>query len=107
MIEHFILNDKREVVSVPDLIEWAKWFEGGGRVARIVKQEQVGKYWISTVFLALDHSFGRGEPILWETLVFLDQICGEEVHGDRCSGSWGDAQKMHADTVALVKGWPQ
>ena len=25
---------------------------------------------VSTVFLGIDHSFGEGPPILWETMIF-------------------------------------
>ena len=32
---------------------------------------------MSTVFLGLDHNFGGGTPILWETLVFGGPLDGE------------------------------
>lgn len=35
-----------------------------------MKQEYVAEFWVSTVFLGLDHSYGKGPPILWETMVF-------------------------------------
>lgn len=40
--------------------------------ARIVKQETLPTgYWLSTVFLVIDHNCGlRGPPILFETMVF-------------------------------------
>lgn len=31
-------------------------------------EEQIG--YVSTVFLSLDHAFGGGPPVLWETLVY-------------------------------------
>jgi hypothetical protein len=37
---------------------------------RIIKQEYVGDYWVSTVWLGLDHSFGHGPPLIFETMVF-------------------------------------
>lgn len=43
------------------------------RAGRIVKQEYVGKLYVSTVFLGLDHSWViDGPPILWETMVFQE-----------------------------------
>lgn len=51
--------------------EWGRWFEDPA--ARILKQEDVGAFWVSTVFLGIDHNFfGRGQPILWETMIFAD-----------------------------------
>lgn len=39
------------------------------RDAKVVKQEDVGKYWVSTVWLGMDHGFG-GKPMIFETMVF-------------------------------------
>lgn len=36
-----------------------------------VAQTQIGPYWVSTVWLGLDHSFTQdGPPIIFETMVF-------------------------------------
>lgn len=35
-----------------------------------VAETQVGPYWISTVWLGIDHSFGSGPPVIFETMVF-------------------------------------
>jgi hypothetical protein len=37
---------------------------------RRVALDVVGDARVSTVFLALDHSFGGGTPLLWETMIF-------------------------------------
>lgn len=37
---------------------------------KVIKQEEVGEYWISTVWLGLDHSFDGGDPLIFETMVF-------------------------------------
>jgi hypothetical protein len=39
---------------------------------KIVKQEMTpdGRYWVSTVWLGLDHSWSGGTPIIFETMVF-------------------------------------
>jgi hypothetical protein len=31
---------------------------------------KVGHAWVSTVWLGLDHSFGRGPPLIFETMIF-------------------------------------
>jgi hypothetical protein len=37
----------------------------------IIKQEHVGDYWISTVWLGINHNFMRdGPPLIFETMVF-------------------------------------
>jgi len=61
-----------EPVPCPDLILWGMWFESADR---IVQQDQIGDYWVSTVFLGLDHGFhvdrGIHPPILFETMTFI------------------------------------
>jgi len=37
---------------------------------RQVLRTRVGKWRVSTVFLVIDHSFGDGVPLLFETMVF-------------------------------------
>lgn len=45
---------------------------------RVVKQEEVNDFYISTIWLGLDHGFGQSEPMIFETLVFTnDGIQGE------------------------------
>lgn len=36
----------------------------------VVKQEYVANYWVSTVWLGINHSFGHGPPLIFETMVF-------------------------------------
>lgn len=49
--------------------EWGMLGELGVEY-RVVKQEYVGDYWISTVWLGLDHNMGGGPPMIFETMVF-------------------------------------
>lgn len=41
----------------------------GGRPS-VIKQESVGDYFVSTVWLGLDHSSGDGPLLIFETMVF-------------------------------------
>jgi hypothetical protein len=60
-------------VPCTDLLEWAHWFESG---VRRVGETVVGDWRVSTVFLGLDHNYGRilgrseDQPILFETMIF-------------------------------------
>jgi hypothetical protein len=54
-------------------IEEAEALLGDDLARRVVHTTLVtdkGRVTVSTVFLALDHSFGDGPPVLWETMVF-------------------------------------
>jgi hypothetical protein len=62
----YILDGHRPV-PCDDLLEWGKFFESADR---IVKSDMVKGVHVSTVFLGLDHSFGYGPPILFETMIF-------------------------------------
>jgi hypothetical protein len=99
--DRYILNSSGEPVAEPDLVTWATAF---GSCECTVKQENVGKFWISTVFLGLDHNFfDDGPPVLWETMVFLNH---KDIAMDRCSGSREQALAMHAAMVERVASIP-
>lgn len=65
--DYYILQAK---IPVPcDLMTWACWLKEH-LAERIVKQESVGQFWVSSVFIGLDHSLRAGPPLLFETMVF-------------------------------------
>jgi hypothetical protein len=88
MNDKYIL-DGQIPIPVGDLVEWAQWFE---KADRHVAQDVIEGIRISTVFLGLDHSFGRTPyPILFETMVFggkFDPDCKHAIKtkptGNRC-----------------------
>lgn len=97
--DYYILDKNGEPVAEPDLMTWATAFEG---IDRRVKQEHVGEFFVSTVFLGLDHGWGDGPPILWETMVFQKDKnidYGKDIEQDRCSGSREQAEAMHERIV--------
>lgn len=47
--------------------EWMKEWEGDGK--RVAKTT-VGDYVVSTVYLGLDHNWGIGPPLIFETMIF-------------------------------------
>lgn len=91
----YVIDENGNPKHEPDLFKWATWFEKS-KGNRIVKQEQVGRYWISTVFLGLDHGWDRdgSKPVVWETMSFRYHRGGEE-DMDRCSGNREQAEAMH------------
>jgi len=56
------------------MLEWARDFENPS--VKKVAYDEVGDVGISTVWLGLNHQFGDGPPLIFETMVFngpLDQ----------------------------------
>lgn len=82
----------------PDLLKWAEWFANGD--ARRVAHDVVGAVRVSTVFLGLDHQFGNGPPLLFETMTFGPNDDGQEEH--RYS-TWDEAEAGHAAIVERLK----
>jgi len=66
--DRYVLDDNGEPVPEPDLMKWAACFEEDEK--RRLAFDEIGEVHVSTVFLGLDHSFGDGQPILWETMIF-------------------------------------
>ena len=99
---YYILNDQPIPIPVDDMLVWARWFEGH-RDERVVRQETVGNFWVSTVFLGIDHSFAEGgPPILFETMVFGPDD-SRESFAERCT-TWELALEMHARGVRWARG---
>jgi hypothetical protein len=62
-----------------------------------------GACWVSTVFLGLDHNYGQGDPLLFETMAFTPQPDKPDAWGTptgmRRYSSWSEADWGHADLV--------
>jgi hypothetical protein len=69
-IRHAVLTEDGEVMEC-DLMTWAQWLEKN-RSHRIIAQEELpGGYFLSTVFLGLNHQYApRGKPLWFETMIF-------------------------------------
>ena len=72
---NYILKPDHTVEPCDDMLEWARSMN---LTNRRVAATDVGEYWISTVFLGIDHNYTPdGPPLLFETMVkkngnFLD-----------------------------------
>ncbi len=71
---YYILDDDGKPRPIDDRAQWSKWF--GNIENRRVAFTELKQYWISTVFLGLNHAFDGGAPILWETCVFKKKTKG-------------------------------
>ena len=103
-MNYWILDGKVPVAE-PDLIKWGEWMQKNSRAVRKstatvkLNGQPIGEVRVSTVFLGLDHSFGVGPPLLFETMVFGGPLDEEQ---DRCS-TWEAAEKMHELMCERVK----
>jgi len=68
-MKYWILVDKEVVECKGGVLEWGRRFEYDNRHVGIYRSCGIT---VSTVFLGIDHSFGRGAPVLFETMVFGD-----------------------------------
>jgi hypothetical protein len=60
-----------EVMTFDDITAYSAWkVERADPLGDVVKQETIGNAWISTVLLMIDHQFGEGPPLIFETMVF-------------------------------------
>lgn len=82
--------------------QWKLWSDRGKFVKghpKVVDKTTVGTAEVSTVFLGLDHSFGDGPPILFETMVFY----GDSGDYTERYATWDEAVKGHVEIVAKLE----
>jgi len=97
MSDKYVLDEAGNPVPCDNLLEWGRWFENAGS-KRQVARDSVNGANVSTVFLGLDHSWGDGPPLLFETMIFggpHDQY--QERYSTRA-----EAIEGHARAVALA-----
>lgn len=86
--------------AVPcDGTTWAKRFE---TAERRVALDNINGVKVSTVFLGLDHNFGSGPPLLFETMVFGGKYDQEQWR----YSTWDEAEQGHKRIVEEVKSLP-
>ena len=85
-------------IQEPDLIKWGLWFEDHND-QRMVERTKIGDAEISTVFLGLNHAFGEGPPLLYETMVFGGALEGEMLR----TATLEEAKAAHEHLSARVK----
>ena len=95
MGEHYILDGHTPVRA--DLLTWATWYEAAGEARRVAVTGD-GDVRVSTVFLGLNHQWGAGPPLLFETMVFGGPLDQEM---ERYS-TWDEAEAGHREMVRRV-----
>lgn len=107
----YILDSEHRPVPTTDWDEYARWMQEhkyGPRRANFknhpddmtrVGWTEIRCIEVSTVFLGMDHGWGDGPPILFETMVFggpWDSDCERYC-------TWVEAEAGHAATVAKIR----
>ena len=100
MSDYYVLNDKHEPVPV-EFREWTL-VHGSPEDRRVDQTTLPDDKWVSTVFLGMDHAFGDGPPLLFETMVFTSKKRMSEESCERYS-TWNEAVAGHARIVASLK----
>ena len=90
MTDHYILSISGDPIPEPDVMKWALWFEAHNADRQLARTELEDGIIVSTIFLGLDHSFGHGEPQLYETMIF--------------GGPLDETQDRYATRQAAVNG---
>lgn len=105
MIGYYILDENGKTVATDDVLEWARFIEKP--INKILKQDDIDDYKVSTVFLGIDHNFAdSGAPILWETMVFKRGYNGKVNFMDLYQQRYptrAAALKGHKKAMILVK----
>lgn len=78
--------------------EWVALFEHREEYSRVAA-EDVGEYWVSTVWLGLNHAWDGGPPLIFETMWFRD---GESVDLRRYT-TLEQAKAGHKAVVARLR----
>jgi hypothetical protein len=92
--------DGHTPVPVEDLIEWGQWLETH-RQECVVRQEHIGPYFVSTIFIGLDmdtaNFFGDTgrPPLLFETMSFVTTDNGRESLAQERCDTWAAAVAQH------------
>jgi len=64
-----------------------------------VADTYIGEYWVSTVWLGTDHSFGSGPPLIFETMIFVRTEGDTRVGAEGFDG-WMDRYATEAAALA-------
>ena len=95
MVGHYYILRGHDVLPV-NVKEWALWYEKNNPH---VADETIEGVRVSTVFLGLNHQWGDGPPLIFETMVFGGPLNQEM---ERCS-TWKEAEAMHQRMKDRVK----
>lgn len=69
---------------------------------RVACDETPGGAEVSTVFLRLNHNFGEGPPLVFETMIFGGPLGGEGRRYQNRYSTWDEAVSGHARALAAA-----
>lgn len=84
--------------------DWARAYEALD--GRVVGSDRIDNWLVSTVWLGLDHSFGDGPPLIFETMVFPpDDDGGQSWSEEYCErySSEDEARAGHETALAWLR----
>lgn len=99
MSDKYILAADGRTPIRASLKEWGDFF-GNNDARRVAADELPGGVRVSTIFLGLNHNWGDGPPLLWETMIFG----GDNDQWQYRYSSYEDAVAGHARAVRIAKG---
>jgi hypothetical protein len=107
-----ILYYDRQGKPIYDTLKWGKLLED--KNYKIVKQEPTpgGRYWVSTVWMGIDHSFTWIEdkpnprPIIFETMVF-DQKDNNDPMADNDMDRYSTEAEAAIGHMHMLKKWTE
>ena len=89
--------------------QWS-WLLARGEDYRRLASDEVGSFWVSTVWLGLNHNWRDGPPLIFETMVF-PVADGEPDFGTvpECTrySTRDEALAGHAEVVTLIRATHQ
>jgi hypothetical protein len=83
-----------------ELLEWGKLFEDFS-YKRVAEDTLPDGKWVSTVWLGLNHQYGGGPPLIFETMVFPSRDKLDELHCQRYSTE----EEAVSGHKAIVEKW--
>ena len=100
---HYRLNADGTTEQMSNCIEWAEYFHAADRKVAYTELRTGGgaEVRVSTIFLGLDHSFLGGPPILFETMVFSEELLPGDTYEERYATK-AEAEEGHKRVVAQV-----
>lgn len=91
------------------LEEWANYnyIEGRGenKDYRRIRETTVGSYWVSTVWIGIDLSFGGLRPLIFETVVFPKSRDAIESFEDRDMERYATEEEAIKGHNRMVRRW--
>jgi hypothetical protein len=107
-LRYAVLDESGNVIPAT-LIEWGMWCWRKDR-QRIIQQDEIAGYLVSTVFVGVNMAFSAEAPPLWfETMVFADpeiirnSLRREEASYQRCYTTLAEAKAGHMDAINWLR----